>query len=94
MTGIPLKPLGTASIARLSDPDLFAANAASQIGNIMTAVGVPWFFLITTGSAARTGVDLVAGHGCTAPPARTACTTSATPWAEAAAKVSSTSSAS
>src|SRR4051794_3962999 len=39
-------------------------------------------------------VDLVAGHGCTGPPARTAATTSATPWVEAVAKVSSSSSAS
>jgi len=35
---------------------LFAANAVSQIGNMMTAVAVPWFVLETTGSAAQTGL--------------------------------------
>ena len=39
-------------------------------------------------------VDLVAGHGCTGPPARTAATTSRMPCAESAAKPWSTSSAS
>jgi len=35
---------------------LFASNAVSQIGNMMTAVAVPWFVLETTGSAAQTGL--------------------------------------
>jgi MFS family permease len=57
MTSIPLNPLGTASVARRTPIlTLLAANAASQIGNMMTAVAVPWFVLVTTGSAARTGI--------------------------------------
>ena len=35
---------------------LAAANGISQAGNSMTALAVPWFVLITTGSASRTGV--------------------------------------
>jgi MFS family permease len=39
---------------------LFSANAISQIGNMLTAVAIPWFVLQTTGSAARTGISTVA----------------------------------
>jgi MFS family permease len=35
---------------------LMAANAVSQIGNMMTAVAVPWFVLQTSGSAAQVGL--------------------------------------
>ncbi|MDQ2674372.1 MAG: MFS transporter [Chloroflexota bacterium] len=35
---------------------LMAANAVSQVGNMMTAVAVPWFVLETTGSAAQVGL--------------------------------------
>jgi MFS family permease len=35
---------------------LMAANAVSQIGNMMTAVAVPWFVLETSGSAAQVGL--------------------------------------
>jgi MFS family permease len=35
---------------------LLAANAISLTGNTLTALAIPWFVLITTGSAARTGV--------------------------------------
>lgn len=35
---------------------LFAANAISMTGNVLTLVAIPWFVLETTGSAALTGV--------------------------------------
>ncbi len=35
---------------------LIAANAVSLIGNVMATVAIPWFVLVTTGSAARTGI--------------------------------------
>jgi MFS family permease len=35
---------------------LMAANAVSQIGNMMTVVAVPWFVLETTGSATQVGL--------------------------------------
>lgn len=35
---------------------LLGANAVSVAGNALTALGLPWFVLVTTGSAARSGV--------------------------------------
>lgn len=35
---------------------LYAANAVSLTGTAMTLLAVPWFVLVTTGSASRTGV--------------------------------------
>ena len=35
---------------------LFAANAVSNVGNVLTLVAVPWFVLQTTGSASKTGI--------------------------------------
>ncbi len=35
---------------------LIAANAVSLLGNTIAAVAIPWFVLVTTGSAARAGV--------------------------------------
>jgi MFS family permease len=35
---------------------LLGANAVSLLGNVVAAVGIPWFVLATTGSAAKTGV--------------------------------------
>ncbi|MEZ4570594.1 MAG: MFS transporter [Thermomicrobiales bacterium] len=35
---------------------LAVANGISQTGNSMTALAVPWFVLVTTGSASRTGI--------------------------------------
>jgi MFS family permease len=35
---------------------LFAANAISLTGNVLTWIAVPWFVLETTGSATRTGL--------------------------------------
>ena len=35
---------------------LFVANAISLVGNVFSAIAIPWFVLQTTGSAARTGI--------------------------------------
>ena len=37
---------------------LYAANAISFVGNNLTNIAIPWFVLVTTGSAAKTGVTL------------------------------------
>jgi MFS family permease len=39
---------------------LLTANAISQVGNMMTAVAIPWFVLQTTHSAAQTGLSAFA----------------------------------
>jgi MFS family permease len=39
---------------------LVAANAVSQFGNVVAVVALPWFVLVTTGSAARTGLTAFA----------------------------------
>ena len=39
---------------------LFGANAVSQVGNMMTSVAVPWFVLVTTGSATKVGLTAAA----------------------------------
>ena len=39
---------------------LVAANAVSQLGNVAAIVALPWFVLVTTGSAARTGLTAFA----------------------------------
>ncbi len=35
---------------------LFAANAISLVGNVITMIAIPWFVLQTTGSATQTGI--------------------------------------
>ena len=35
---------------------LYAANAISMAGNLLTAIAIPWFVLQSTGSAAQTGI--------------------------------------
>ncbi len=35
---------------------LFGANAISMVGNVLTAIAIPWFVLQTTGSATQTGI--------------------------------------
>ncbi len=35
---------------------LFIANAISLVGNVFSAIAIPWFVLQTTGSAAQTGI--------------------------------------
>src|SRR5688500_16412774 len=42
--------------ARMPFIALVAANTASLLGNVVAAVAIPWFVLVTTGSAARTGL--------------------------------------
>jgi MFS family permease len=46
---------------RLAIPVLVAAQMISSTGNSLTAVAIPWFVLVTTGSAARTGLVAFAG---------------------------------
>ncbi len=41
---------------RLAIPLLVTATGISNAGNNITAIAIPWFVLVTTGSAARTGV--------------------------------------
>lgn len=41
---------------RIALPALIAASGISALGNGLTMVAVPWFVLVTTGSAARTGL--------------------------------------
>lgn len=40
---------------------LFAANAISMLGNMLTFVAIPWFVLQTTGSATKTGLTVAVG---------------------------------
>jgi MFS family permease len=40
---------------------LLTAQAISEIGNRITALAIPWFVFVTTGSAAKTGVIAFAG---------------------------------
>jgi MFS family permease len=40
---------------------MIAADTISRTGNLLTAVAIPWFVLVTTGSPARTGVAVFAG---------------------------------
>ena len=53
---------GTTPVRRAKTEDrtpihaLYAANAISFIGNNLTALAIPWFVLVTTGSAAKTGI--------------------------------------
>lgn len=35
---------------------LFLSNAVSLLGNVFASIALPWFVLVTTGSAARTGL--------------------------------------
>ncbi len=35
---------------------LLAANAISLVGNMLSAIAIPWFVLQTTGSATQTGI--------------------------------------
>lgn len=42
--------------ARLPLYALYTANAISLVGNVLTALAIPWFVLQTTGSAEKTGI--------------------------------------
>ncbi len=46
---------------RMALPALVSATAVSSLGNGLTALAIPWFVLITTGSAARTGLAAAVG---------------------------------
>ena len=35
---------------------LYSANAISFVGNNVATIAIPWFVLVTTGSAAKTGI--------------------------------------
>src|SRR5215210_3031713 len=48
------------SVVRTGVLALVAANAASQLGNVVAVVALPWFVLVTTGSPARTGLTAFA----------------------------------
>jgi MFS family permease len=41
---------------RLPIVSLFIANAISLVGNMLSAIAIPWFVLQTTGSATQTGI--------------------------------------
>src|SRR3954451_21147265 len=41
---------------RLPIVALLTGNAISTVGNMLTAVAIPWFVLKTTGSAGKTGL--------------------------------------
>jgi MFS family permease len=45
---------------RIALPALISATAISSLGNGLTMLAVPWFVLVTTGSAARTGMAAAA----------------------------------
>jgi MFS family permease len=47
--------------ARLSIYTILATAGVASMGNNLTAIAIPWFVLVTTGSAARTGLVAVAG---------------------------------
>lgn len=40
---------------------LLAANTISQVGNQFSALAIPWFVLVTTGSASQTGITVAVG---------------------------------
>lgn len=51
-----MTPQSPISRARMPIFALLAANAVSQVGDMMVVVAMPWFVLETTGSAAKTGL--------------------------------------
>jgi MFS family permease len=48
-------PAMTRSV-RLPVYAMLGANAVSLVGNVLTGMAIPWFVLVTTGSAAKTGL--------------------------------------
>lgn len=40
---------------------MVAADGVSRFGNVLTATAIPWFVLVTTGSAGRTGLTVFVG---------------------------------
>ena len=49
-------PSDPTSVRRLPVAVLLGINAISQLGTQLTALALPWFVLVTTGSAVRTGL--------------------------------------
>lgn len=47
---------GRAVADRVPISSLFGAEVISSVGNNITRLAVPWFVLVTTGSAVRTGL--------------------------------------
>src|SRR4051794_9169653 len=46
---------------RLPLYSMLTGSAISLVGNSITGLAIPWFVLVTTGSAARTGITAFAG---------------------------------
>jgi len=46
----------TGQVDRMPLVALLTANAISQVGSMLSVVAIPWFVLVTTGSAAKTGL--------------------------------------
>jgi MFS family permease len=63
MSSLTLPSVQTAPDTRQRAPvvALLSAQAISDAGNTITALAIPWFVFVTTGSAARTGVIAFAG---------------------------------
>lgn len=57
----PTAQSASASPQRLPVVGLLTAQAISDIGNRITALAIPWFVFVTTGSAVKTGVIAFAG---------------------------------
>jgi MFS family permease len=51
----------TAAARRLPLVALLGANVISLIGNALTVMAIPWFVLVTTGSAGQAGIAVAAG---------------------------------
>jgi MFS family permease len=61
---ILIEPATEATVTRrdrLAIPALVAAAGISSIGNNLTAIAIPWFVYVTTGSATQTGLVAFAG---------------------------------
>ena len=56
-----MRPERTPASSRLPLFATIAADTISRTGNLLTAVAIPWFVLVTTGSPARTGIAVFAG---------------------------------
>ncbi|MGH9174277.1 MAG: MFS transporter, partial [Vicinamibacterales bacterium] len=55
------EPQGVTRRDRLAIPALVLAAAISSVGNSLTAIAIPWFVYVTTGSATQTGLVAFAG---------------------------------
>ncbi|MBV7333380.1 MFS transporter [Chloroflexi bacterium TSY] len=55
------KPMATSVREKWAIYSVFGATAISLIGNQLSQLAIPWFILITTGSAVQTGLTAAAG---------------------------------